>query len=337
MRTPQQPMPLSFSLAACITGCFFSASISAQVGLDGRPFGPPLAPKPAPAPFPPPMAPAIAPRPSDPPPTKEQWELWCRRPAPSATAVDAAEPEIVGRFVDRDTGQGLAGVVVFGSYAPAVDAMINGTPSSWTRDCMLHGFEAVSDANGNFIVPAWKGRHLLTLPARWNVSIVFYKGGYETTGLGLKNSISNWGENAKTSRRGSSRIDLTAQPIRLTQIRPYQSTNGQVESRHWQSHARASFGLGLSQPCDWERSPQILLALHRERKNLIRLALGAQNLDRDGYGRVGTAPPNDGPDYSQRSEVDMLIAEHARARAAWKCGDPNKIFPAGERNAPAAK
>ena len=184
MRMLLRPRPLSFTLAACITGCLFSSSISAQVGLDGRPFGPPLAPKPAPAPFPPPIETVItAARPSDPPPTKEQWELWCRRPAPAAAAVGAAEPDMVGRVLDRDTGQGLAGVVVFGFYAPAVDAMVNGVRSSWTRDCTQHVFEAVSGADGNFIVPGWKGRYALPPPARWNVSVAFYKGGYETPAL----------------------------------------------------------------------------------------------------------------------------------------------------------
>ena len=143
----------------------------------------------------------------------------------------------------------------------------------------------------------------------------------------MKNSISDWGASVQSPRRDGSRIDLTAQPVRLAQIRPYNSKNDQVESRHWQSHARASFARGSGQPCDWERTPQLLLALHRERKNLIRMALGTQNLDRDGYGRAGSTPPNDGPDYGQRSEADMLIAEHARSRATWKCSDPTKIFP----------
>lgn len=316
----------SVTLASCLTACCLSSAIHAQVGVNGQPFGPPLAPKPAPAPFPPPVELAVSPpRPSDKPPTDAQWATFCRR-ATSATA-GVAEPEIAGRVVDRETGKGLPGVVVFGFYAPAVDAMVNGLRSSWTRDCAQHVFEAVSDADGNFVVPAWKRRYALPSPARWGVSVAFYKGGYETTGLSMKNSISDWGSSREGLRRDSSRIDLTAKPIRLERIRPYNSKSDQVESRHWQSHTRASFARGSGHPCDWERTPQLLLALHRERKNLIRMALGAQNLDRDGYGRAGSAPPHSDLDYTERSEIDWLIAEHAKSRATWKCSDPNKIFP----------
>jgi hypothetical protein len=329
---------LSFTLGACITGGSLSSLVNAQVGVNGRPFGPPLAPEPAPAPFPPPVAHVIdAPRPSDPPPTNEQWETLCKRPALGAAVSGGAgtrkEPAIAGRVLDRDTRQGLAGVVVFGFYEPAVDATVNGVRSSWMRDCALHVFEAVSGPDGKFIVPAWKDLYALPPPARWNVSVVFFKGGYETTGLEMENSIAGWGASAKSPKRAGSRVELTSQPIQLNRIRPFNTKNDLVELRHWQSHARASFARRSARPCDWERTPQTLLALHHERKNLIRMALGAQNLDRDGYGRAGSAPPHSDLDYTQRSEVDLIIAEQARSLAAWECSDPNKIFPPHERNA----
>lgn len=251
-----------------------------------------------------------------------------RRRTTRRAIIYRAEPSVIGRVVDSENGAPLTGVVVFGFYSPVVDAVLNGVRSQWSTSCAVHRFEAVTDADGRFRIAPWQRQHELPSPARWSVEVAYFKAGYETTGATYDNSLRGWSRS--TSRPASSastnEVNVTSTPTRIERIRPFNSRRDEVESRHWQSHIRAAFATGGYAACGWEQTPSIWMALHENRKNLIRNALGSHKLDAAGYGKRGSAPPDSGVDYTERSEVDQIRAQFAANRANWKCADPDTVF-----------
>lgn len=319
-----------------VVSCPLASGVSqAQTNRNGAPFGESLAPKPTPAPFPPPIEPIIT-RPtaakSAPPPSDAQWAEWCRPnrevPESSVIEVTTAEPALVGRIVDSENRQSLKGVVVFGYYGPIVRTVENGKTQTWGpgSQCSLHNFEALTDADGKFTISGWRGDPASNHPDKRDISIVFFRAGYDTTGLNLGYSMRGWRRAGQTTGSTDAVIDNSSAPISLQRIRPYESRADQVEDRHWHSHIRAAFAQGYEGACGWEQYPTLLTALHKNRKDLIRMSFAPKDIGADGYPTPAALGADRGSDYAQRSEVDQLRTLYAQSRNTWACANPNDVF-----------
>ena len=230
-----------------------------------------------------------------------------------------SEPSLTGRIVDATTKQPLEGVLVYGYYATQTGSVGGGRPLA----DQVRSFEAQTDANGVFTLPAWNtgDRVIRGEPMSLFPMISVYKPGYEMAHQNLK-SIREWQSMSDIGGYPEPRADGV---IDWTKYR-YPLRPVATELQRYNALSDSSVGMMFIGECGWEAYAKTLLAQHDERKAMIAQFVPVENIDKAGYIRSGRPRTNPHVEYLTRTVVDDLIQKFEDARDAWKCASPKAKF-----------
>ena len=238
------------------------------------------------------------------------------------------EPALIGRVIDSATKKPLQGVSVFGYYYPQFAVKGNdGEVRTFSQPCSLHSFAAATDADGIFRLAAWVGDPSTNDARKRGSIVVLYKAGYETTGQHPGHTVRRWApvhEGAPVVTKDA--IDWSKLPVEMQPVNPNGAVGNSVEAHRWGSINRSLMGYVPRGVCGWETYALYLVAAHNETKALIRAAVRQEDLDQAGYQKQSSKKPLDEIDYAERTFVDMLFAEHAKAPENWKCANPRQVL-----------
>ncbi|MCC7068709.1 MAG: hypothetical protein IT523_09660, partial [Burkholderiales bacterium] len=135
----------------------------------------------------------------------------CVAPRPTApqSAGPVSEPALLGRVIDHQTRQPIAGAFIYGHYASATGKLGGGSQFGE----LVRSFATQSDAQGYFQLDAWDSGNRTIHGERRGMFpwITIWKPGYEVSMQGL-NSIREWYP-ANRSASTSAKPKVTANAI----------------------------------------------------------------------------------------------------------------------------
>ena len=248
----------------------------------------------------------------------------CVAPRPTApqSAGPVSEPTLLGRVIDHQTRQPIAGAFIYGHYASATGKLGGGSQFGE----LVRSFATQSDAQGYFQLDAWdSGNRTIHGERRGKFPwITIWKPGYEVSMQGL-NSIREWYP-ANRSASTSAKPKVTANAIDWrdspTELKPVTTE----KDRYF--HLTASGDpIMFDGECGWETYAPLLRAQHEELKRWYQTNLPASELQASGYPKHNAQIPQQFRAFSMifSTNVDRLrMAE--RAAAQWRCKSPLKIF-----------
>ncbi|MCZ2134363.1 MAG: carboxypeptidase-like regulatory domain-containing protein [Burkholderiales bacterium] len=246
--------------------------------------------------------------------------------APRATAPQSAgpvsEPALLGRVIDHQTRQPIAGAFVYGHYASATGKLGGGSQFGE----LVRSFATQSDAQGYFQLDAWDSGNR-TIPGERRgkfPAITIWKPGYEVSMQGL-NSIREWypaNRSASTSAKPKVTVNAIDWRDSPTELKPATS-----EQERYLDLTLSDRAIMFDGECGWETYAPLLRAQHEEWMRWYRAAIPPEHLDANGY-------PKSSYRYdriaiwgvSKPTVVDQLTEERARASTNWKCSEPSKYF-----------
>lgn len=237
----------------------------------------------------------------------------------SYSMPDINEPGIKGKVVDAETQAAIADVIVYGYYA-AVEGSFAGGESVTN---VVRSFETTTDANGVFELAPWNpGRTFLqgTPRDQWP-RIGFFKGGYRVVGDSLTTFRRWYPQGPQTGDKVSKGNfdDLTTRPQALTKAKN--------ERERYDALRDANDSAMMTGRCGWEGYAKLLLALHNEKKLMMRQTISTQDIDSEGYLKSGRAGPQfPFTNLYQRTAVDQLKKAFDASATSWKCANPTAVF-----------
>lgn len=160
--------------------------------------------------------------------------------------------EIRGQIVDAETNQPLEGVVIVAQWILFQAGIGHGGHNQ-----RLYIYEAVTDANGNYVIPAWgpKSHPPFTELDRLDPELSIFKSGYKPAGFANSQDrndsvrISEWDGKVIKLEKNKEDIETYARKLRI-------------------------LSSGLPHDSDeWKSFPRMILALEAEDKHLRSLGL----------------------------------------------------------------
>jgi hypothetical protein len=246
-----------------------------------------------------------------------------QKPTPLAlpsSAPQYSEPALIGKIIDAETKRPIQGAFVYGHYATSQGSIGGGSKFGEH----VKSFAVETDASGQFKLEAWNtGDRKIGGQANGKFPMIaIYKPGY-TLDIQNLNSISQW---TAMSSNGASKATPTERGIDWTQF-PYELAPAKTEKDRYAALSNSGYPMMMVGECGWELYSGLLLAMHVEKKRWIQNVIPPEFIDPEGYGKGSYFHPDRHVDgYSTRTSVDDLIQSHSRAKASWKCADPNVIF-----------
>jgi hypothetical protein len=212
-------------------------------------------------------------------------------PNPAYTQVYKA-PAFKHKVIDAETKLPLPGVIVWGFWDLEQGSLAGGK----TGGATLRQFEVVTDANGEYSLPAWESQPYtgwMRPSASSFPLITFYKRGYTEYILGsgslygIRPNVNNPGfyPAGKWTDNADKPIDLRSNPQELAPAKT-------IRERY---DAYVVSGMGtirIAQPCGFLDSPKILVAWHYEWKYLLSQLVPAQYLNKEGYVALNYSHPD---------------------------------------------
>ena len=232
-----------------------------------------------------------------------------------------SEPALMGRVIDIQTKQPIAGAVIYGHYATSSGTQAGGSKFGEH----VKSFEAVTDAGGNFKLDAWStgDRKISGEPRGKFPMIAVYKPGYNLEYQHL-DSISQF--RSRTSVTGGGDAKVTNATVDWSAY-PFELTPTKTELERYNAFDNAGVPMMMVGECGWEAYAGLLLVLHNEKKRWIRAVIPFEQIDSDGYGKGSYFHPDyriNG--YSTRTHVDTLIQNQSRYAERWTCKNTNSAF-----------
>ena len=247
--------------------------------------------------------------------------------APRATAPQSAgpvsEPTLLGRVIDHQTRQPIAGAFIYGHYASATGKLGGGSRFGE----LVRSFATQSDAQGYFQLDAWdSGNRTIHGERRGKFpAITIWKPGYEVSMQGL-NSIREWYP-ANRSASTSAKPKVTANAIDWrdspTELKPVTTE----KDRYF--HLTASGDpIMFDGECGWETYAPLLRAQHEEWRGILRRTFPPEHLKPDGTSKGTYNHPNLSlrANQSRRTAVDRLISAYLEDVSSWHCTNPLTVF-----------
>jgi hypothetical protein len=181
-----------------------------------------------------------------------------------ATPLTYSAKEIRGQIVDAETNLPIEGAVVVAQWV-----LFHIGPGHGGHKSRIHIHETVTDATGNYFVPAWgpKVRPPMTELHHYDPKLSIFKSGYEP--LGLSNTV------VSTVQPDSLRASVwDGKVIQLKR------SKGTLEE---QAFRLSSFFGGLTaygDVYDWKNYPRMLLLVYAEKLRLRSLGLPSEHAAR---------------------------------------------------------
>lgn len=229
------------------------------------------------------------------------------------------EPAVRGKIVDAVTKQPIQGVMIYGFYATSNGTLAGGK----TFGEHVKSFEAETDANGVFTLPAWdtgdraiKGEVTQSFPV-----IAIYKPGYDL-----------WNDTMSSIRQWKPKSGIVGTEVEIKDgVRdwtkyPHQLFPITKEYDRYESLSSGSRMIGMVGECGWESYVKTLLVMHNERKAMIKQYVLLENIDQDGYIKEGKPRTNPHVEYLTHTFVDRVIQQFNESSNAWKCANPKTKF-----------
>ena len=225
------------------------------------------------------------------------------------------EPTLIAKIIDAETAQPVQGAFIYGYYATSEGTLAGGTKGGEH----VKSFMVQTDASGVFRLEGFDtGARLIGGERRGRFpSISIYKPGYDLELTGF-DTIDQWGSNSRqpgaSATRSASIVDWSAYPYTL---RPIKS-----EQQRYNALDGAGRSIWMEGECGWEIYAPLLLAMHNERKAMIREYVPPENIGKDGY--IKDDKPRTSPhvEYLTRTLVDQYIKEFDASPKNWKCANP---------------
>jgi hypothetical protein len=232
-----------------------------------------------------------------------------------------SEPEVHGTIIDKVTRKPIHGAVIYGYYA-LEEGLYHGSRIT----AYLHNFEAVTDVNGRFKLPAWGSNNWL----QWGVSdkrfpsLYIYMPGYDVFSVGYA-TIFDWSPNdaAYSLTRGPVKngvLDWTEYPVELKPVKSDYYRAFALESAAW--------GVGGGS-CNWKAYQYLFTLMHIDLHQMKDAYIPKSQRDANNY-------PNgrwsyDGDEFDKRwvdrmaykqSAIDRLSGSDSAERTAGirECG-----------------
>jgi hypothetical protein len=237
----------------------------------------------------------------------------------ASIAPQYSEPALIGKIVDAETKRPIQGAFVYGHYATSQGSIGGGSKFGEH----VKSFAVETDANGQFKLGAWNtgDRKIGGQPNGKFPMIAIYKPGYALDIQNL-NSISQW---TAMSSNGASKSAVTERGIDWTQF-PYELAPAKTEKDRYAALSNAGYPMMMVGECGWELYSGLLLAMHVERKTMVKEFVAADRIDKDGYIKSGTARTQPHIEYLTRTVVDKLIERFDETPGSWRCANPRSIF-----------
>lgn len=233
-----------------------------------------------------------------------------------------SEPGLTAKLVDAESKKPVEGAVIYGYYASQSGTLGGGKQLGE----QVKSFEAQSDENGVFTLPAWttgerklSGQAMSTFPV-----VVIYKPGYDMEYQTLS-SITRWrpktGVADTTYELKDNVYDWTKFPYLLTPLNN--------EKDRYAALNDSSFGMMFIGECGWEPYPKTLLVRHNENLRIMSALIPEENRDAEGYLKSGRPGPDVAfANFFQRSVVHQLFKAFNQSNRSWTCANPHTVFRA---------
>ena len=243
-----------------------------------------------------------------------------------------SEPYVYGAVIDKITKKPIQGAIVYGYYATVTGSLGGGESISK----YVHNFEAITDANGRFTLPAWGSSDFLDWgSARDNFpALAIYAPGYETY---LKNfhTIRDWSPNDASYALQSAptkgfALDWAAYPVELGPVKSEKSRFFEITNLgRWRGGGK----------CAWETYARIIQVEHWEYKAWLKRNVPADGLDARGYKRSGywipgEAIPEAYPFSTYHDDLLTAFSQQQPTGGGWPCADPTKLLNVDDYVAP---
>ena len=238
------------------------------------------------------------------------------------------EPAVRGKIVDAVTKQPIQGVMIYGFYATSNGTLAGGK----TFGEHVKSFEAETDANGVFTLPAWdtgdraiKGEVTQSFPV-----IAIYKPGYDL-----------WNDTMSSIRQWKPKSGIVGTEVEIKDgVRdwtkfPHQLFPITKEYDRYESLSSGSRMMGIVGECGWEVYAKTLLVRHAEAINMKRRLIpadrrNADDMPKDAYplGVNNRTPEATAIENLLVTPVYLhkLRDTFRAAGASWKCSSPEKLL-----------
>jgi hypothetical protein len=233
-----------------------------------------------------------------------------------------SEPALIGRVIDEQTKQPIAGALIYGHYVVSTGSLGGGT----VLGEHVRSFETTTDANGNFKLDAWDtGERLIRggTPNGRFPAIAVWKPGYALELQGLNSvrefQVRSTAKTAVYAKKSDALIDWSETPFELKPLTD--------EKARYNALANVGTAMMMKGECGWETYSKTLLAQHIEKKSLIRTFVSPEHVDKDGYVKSGYFHSNPHIDYISRTPLDNLLTKFSKLpKESWKCEEPSKLL-----------
>ena len=232
------------------------------------------------------------------------------------------EPALTGKVIDAVTKQPIHGAVVYGFYATSGGGTLAGGTLPGEH---VKSFEADTDANGLFTLPAWdsgeqavKGETGTRFPA-----LAIYKPGYDIQ-LTRLSSIKQW---QPDSSDPLAKPEIKNNTLDWTKF-PHEMRAVTTELERYNALDNGGVMMQLVGECGWESYAKTLLVRHTEWKAFLKRNIPPEHLDANGYskGTYGHPDANLRSSLSGKSTADNILDQYKKAKSTWKCADPSKLI-----------
>ncbi len=238
-----------------------------------------------------------------------------------ATEREYSAPSFTHRVIDAETKQPIKGVVVWGYFALREGAT---SPGGGTKGVnYIRTFEVVTDANGEYTIPAWKSGpiksklepddHAFPVIAMYKPAyrtVVYGEGSMYAIGPNRPEHVQGYG-GGKASDKGPPVLDLRGDPTALIPTKT-------LRERFDVYGDAGAIPTPMSYPCGFNDFPNKLVIRHYELKQLVQLLVPPNQITPDGYAKGGFFhPDNHINGLNEKSALERL--------SAWPCPTNNSL------------